>query len=63
MYMTTKLTCKQIMEKHLGQSITDEVVIHVLVDLRRAAKRSQTTGVFPEKHKALFKELQENKMI
>lgn len=41
----TKLSVKQIIEKHLRSRITDEDVIHTLVELRRAEKRGSPAPV------------------
>jgi hypothetical protein len=54
-----KLTVNQIMAKYLGEPVTDEEVIDVLVQLRRLKKNDNMVT----KTKALYDELAANKMI
>ena len=57
--MGKKITVNAIIEKHLGQSISDEDVIHILVELRRKNKNNQLHG--PARQ--LYEELKKNGMI
>jgi len=56
---TKKLTAKQIMAKYLGEPITDEEVIDVLVQLRRLKRDNNMVT----RTKALYDELDANGMI